>query len=110
MTWTPADIRAARQAPLAPILQRLGHKLHPTGGGNFRLHLPQLATESAKEILIKENYWRRPDDGAAGNTIDFFVKIQGLTFKHAMTIIAQPESNNPKNTDAHQLKTEPAHR
>jgi len=83
VTWTRAEIRATRMIPLAPVLQRLGYRLEPAGADNHRLRLPGLAGD----ILIKEHYWRRPEDGSGGNAIDFFVKVQGLSFHHAMELL-----------------------
>ena len=83
MTWTRSEIRSARLVPLVPVLQRLGYRLEPAGGDNYRLRLPH----PAKVIVIKDHYWRCPDDGSAGNSIDFFMKIQGLTFHHAMQLL-----------------------
>jgi hypothetical protein len=50
-------------------------------------------------IIIKEHYWNCPKSGQAGNAIDFFVKIRGVTFNEAMTLLSankQPEGFNPQ--------------
>ncbi|MBK9990676.1 MAG: hypothetical protein IPP19_08100 [Verrucomicrobia bacterium] len=40
-------------------------------------------------LIVKDSYWRWPERGQAGNTIDFFVQILGLSFHDAMkTIVA----------------------
>jgi len=80
--WTAADIRAARLVPLAPLLEHLGYSLTPTGAQNYKLETHE------KHILIKAHYWRCPDDGASGNTIDFLVKIHGMKFNQAMQLLA----------------------
>jgi hypothetical protein len=67
--------------PLAPLLEHLGYTLTPTGGYNDKLDA------HGKRILIKAHYWRCPDDDSAGNTIDFLVKVHGLTFAKAMQLI-----------------------
>ena len=35
-------------------------------------------------LLIKDSYWRWPQRELAGNTIDFFVQVLGLSFHDAM--------------------------
>jgi hypothetical protein len=50
-------------------------------------------------IIIKEHYWNCPKSGQAGNAIDFFVKIRGVTFNEAMTLLSankQPEGFTPQ--------------
>jgi hypothetical protein len=86
MTWTREQIRNARACPLHPVLHKLGYKMDPTGGKNYRVHIPRLG----KEVLIKDHYWRSPDDGSAGNAIDFFVKLHGLSFQHTMELLVTP--------------------
>ena len=91
MPWTREQIRAARRAPLLPILRELGYQFRPEPGGNFRL-IPGLAPiEGIGEgLVIKENYWCWPDHGPtgdAGNTIDFLARVHGLSFHQAMEFI-----------------------
>ena len=33
---------------------------------------------------VKQSYWRWPQRDMAGNTIDFFVQVRGMTFHEAM--------------------------
>ena len=40
-----------------------------------------------RKIILKANYWRSPDTGDTGNTIDFFVKVERLAFAEAMHIL-----------------------
>jgi len=40
-------------------------------------------------IVIKQSYWREPDTGRAGNTIDFFVAVLGMTFHQAMEAVTR---------------------
>ena len=90
-SWTKAEIRAARQAPLKPLLERLGYRLSPTGEGNY------LVVGLAGEVVIKQNYWVCLDDGSvgpapapeamSGNAIDFLVKVQGMSFREAMRLL-----------------------
>nr|WP_321349317.1 hypothetical protein [uncultured Methanoregula sp.] len=75
--WSREQIRTARMAPILPLLQQRGLALIERSEGNF-----ELAT--AKGLLIKESYWRWPQRELAGNTIDFFVQVLGLSFNDAM--------------------------
>jgi hypothetical protein len=72
--WTREQIRAARVVPLAPLLQRRGLQL---------IELP-----AYKGLLLKDSYWRWPERNLAGNAIDFFVKVLGLSFNDAMRQIS----------------------
>ena len=78
--WTREQIRAARTAPLVPLLEKRGLKLVETGGGNF------LVT-AYPGLVAKESYWRWPERNLSGNAIDFFCQILGLSFHDAMTEI-----------------------
>ena len=78
--WSREQIRGARMAPLVPLLEKRGLQLVETGGGNFQLcAFPGLA--------VKDSYWRWPERGLGGNTIDFFVTVLGLSFHDAMKAI-----------------------
>jgi hypothetical protein len=35
-------------------------------------------------LIIKDSYWRWPERNMAGNAIDFFVQVLGLSFHDAM--------------------------
>ncbi len=86
--WTRADIRAARQKPLKPFLERLGYRLTSAGGSNFRITgCPPERKGQAAGIVIKHHYWTDPENGAAGNAIDFMVKIIGMRFNQAMQLL-----------------------
>lgn len=64
-------------APLLPLLQKRGLQLLEQGAGNFLL----LAFPG---LIVKDSYWRWPARDRAGNTIDFFVQVLGLSFHQAM--------------------------
>jgi len=51
--WTREQIRAARLAPLAPLLERRGLQLIETGGGNFRL-------ADFPGLVVKDSYCAGP--------------------------------------------------
>ena len=78
--WTREQIRAARLAPLGPLLGQRGLALVETGGGNFLVG-------AFPGLIVKDCYWRWPDRGLAGNTIDCLVQVLGLSFHDAMTAI-----------------------
>ena len=75
--WRRDQIRAARLAPLVPLLQKRGLQLIEREAGNFEL-------PAFRGLLVKDSYWRWPERALAGNAIDFFVHVLGLTFHDAM--------------------------
>jgi hypothetical protein len=75
--WTREQIRAARLAPLVPLLHKRGLQLIPRPADNFEL-------AAYKGLLVKDSYWRWPERNLAGNAIDFFMRVLGLTFNDAM--------------------------
>jgi hypothetical protein len=70
-------------APLVPLLQKRGLALIELPAGNFEL-------TTHKGLLIKDSYWRWPERDQAGNAIDFFVQVLGLSFNDAMRQIVDP--------------------
>ena len=82
--WTREQIRAARAAPLIPLLQKRGLQLIAREAGNFRL-------PAFPGLIVKDSYWRWPERDLAGNAIDFFMRVLGLSFHDAMgQIIGEP--------------------
>lgn len=81
--WTRAQIRAARLAPLVPLLQKRGLQLVAREAGNFIL-------PAYPGLLVKASYWRWPERSLAGNAIDFCVQVLGLSFHDAMRQIIGP--------------------
>jgi len=75
--WTREQIRAARLAPLAPLLQQRGLPLVEREAGNFTL-------PAFPGLMVKDGYWRWPERDQAGNAIDFFTLVLGLSFHDAM--------------------------
>jgi len=75
--WSRQQIRAARMAPLLPLLQKRALSLIEKEAGNFEL-------PAFPGLILKDSYWRWPQRQLAGNTIDFFVKVLGLSFNDAM--------------------------
>jgi hypothetical protein len=64
-------------APLLPLLQKRAIAVIEKEAGNFEL-------PAFPGLLIKDSYWRWPQRELAGNTIDFFVQVLGLSFNDAM--------------------------
>jgi len=64
-------------APLAPLLRKRGLQLLERPADNFEL-------AAFPGVLVKDSYWRWPQRNQAGNTIDFFVQVLGLSFHQAM--------------------------
>jgi len=81
--WSREQIRAARMAPLVPLLQQRGLQLIEQPADNFEL-------AAYKGLLLKDSYWRWPKRNLAGNAIDFFVQVLGLSFADAMRQITAP--------------------
>ena len=78
--WTREQIRAARLAPLVPLLQRRGLQLLERDAGNYEL-------SAHPGLLLKDSYWRWPERNLAGNAIDFFMQVLGMSFHDAMRAI-----------------------
>ena len=75
--WSREQIRAARLVPLAPLLQNRGLQLVQQEAGNFIL-------PAYPGLIVKDSYWRWPERDRAGNAIDFFVQVLGMSFHEAM--------------------------
>jgi hypothetical protein len=41
-------------------------------------------TGAVQGLLVKASYWRWPDHDRAGNAIDFYIEVLGLSFHDAM--------------------------
>lgn len=75
--WTRQQIRAARIAPLLPLLRKQGLQLSERAADNFEV-------AAYPGLIIKDSYWRWPERDLAGNTIDFFVQVLAMSFHDAM--------------------------
>lgn len=75
--WSREQIRAARLAPLPPLLQQRGLQLIPREAGNFIL-------PAYPGLIVKDSYWRWPERDLAGNSIDFFMRVLGHSFHETM--------------------------
>ena len=81
--WSREQIRAARLIPLLPLIQKRGLQLIEQPAGNFLL-------PAYPGLIVKDCYWRWPERNLAGNAIDFFVRVLGLSFHDAMRQITGP--------------------
>lgn len=75
--WTRQQIRNARLAPLAGLLQKRGLQLVAREAGNFIL-------PAYPGLIVKDSYWRWPERNLAGNAIDFCMRVLGLSFHDSM--------------------------
>lgn len=82
--WTREQIRQARMALLLPLLQRAQIETVEAEAGNHSL-------PKYPGLVVKASYWRWPNRDLAGNAIDFFVKVMGLSFQQAMKRIITTE-------------------
>jgi hypothetical protein len=62
---------------LPPVLQKRGLHLIVREADNY--HLPEFPG-----VIIKDSYWRWPEENRSGNAIDFFIVVLGLSFHDAM--------------------------
>jgi hypothetical protein len=74
------QIRTARMASLLPLLKKQGLQVLEREAGNFIL-------PAYPGLIVKDSYWRWPQRNLAGNAIDFYTKVLGLSFHQAMQII-----------------------
>lgn len=79
-SWTREQIRAARMADLVTRLEKRGHTLVETGGGNFLV-------PDFPGLIVKDSYWRWPERDLSGNAIDFHMQVLGRSFHEAMAAI-----------------------
>ncbi len=83
LRWSREQIRAARLAPLVPLLRKRGLRLVQQPEGNFTF-------PAFPGLILKDSYWRWPERDRAGNAIDFFVQVLGMSFHDAMRQITGP--------------------
>ena len=60
-----------------PLLQRRGLTLIEREAGNYEL-------PAHPGLIVKDSYWRWPERNLAGNAIDFFMRVFGMSFHDAM--------------------------
>ncbi len=62
---------------MAPLLQRRGLQLAQREAGNFSL-------PAYPGLIVKDSYWRWPERNLAGNAMDFYAQVLGLSFHDGM--------------------------
>jgi hypothetical protein len=71
---------------LVGLLQKRGLQLFPREAGNFIL-------PTYPGLIVKDSYWRWPERNLAGNAIDLFMRVLGLSFHDTMCqITSQPRT------------------
>lgn len=83
--WSKSQIRSARKTRLQPLLIAQGRSLKELDCGNW-------AVESYHDLIVKDNYWLRKSTNQNGNTIDYFMTIEGMSFNQAMQVIMAKQS------------------
>ena len=84
--WSRQQIRAARLAPLRPLLQQRGLQFVAREADNFIL-------PAYPGLIVKDSYWRWPERNLAGNAIDFFMRVLGWSFHDTMRQITGIENH-----------------
>ena len=90
MTWSKTEIRLARKLPLAPLLQQRGLTLHELPGDNYRV-------ERFGDLVVRDHFWNWKSHQLQGNTIDFFILVENLSFAQAMELLC-PKTTRPTQT------------
>ena len=80
--WSREQIQAARRASLPELLRDKGFHLYEAGADNYHLG-------EHPGIIVKSCFWREPDTDRAGNAIDFFIYVLGMSFNEAMQEITR---------------------
>ncbi len=87
MIWTSFDIQKARQLPLAPVLKKRGYDLKPLPGGAFILK------DKYPGMIIQGHQWSWQPAKQKGNTIDFFMYLEGRPFAEIMRTLLGPDGD-----------------
>jgi len=82
---------------------RRKYRLDPLDNDNYRIvpdagapGMLSTVSQHGSGIVVKNNFWIWHEKDISGNTIDFFVKIEGLSFNQAMQIIIGEYSCTPE--------------
>ena len=85
--WTQHDIDTARNTRLAPILAQRGYATTSLPNG-------AVLVRNFHGLLIHDNHWSWRTERLHGNTIDFFIILEGKTFSQAMQIVCNPQDDS----------------
>jgi hypothetical protein len=89
MTWTRTEIEAARAQPLAPVLAAAGYKLNPLPNG-------AALVRNFNGLVVRQNTWFWKQENLTGNSIDFFMTVEGKTFAEAMQVLCPKPVKPPR--------------
>jgi len=92
MTWSKTEIRNARKLPLVSLLQHRGFTLHELPNQNFRL-------DTHPDLIVRDCYWIWKSRQIQGNTIDFFILIEGKSFSETMQILCPKPLSSQRQSD-----------
>jgi hypothetical protein len=70
-----------------PLLQKRGLLLFEKEAGNYEL-------PAHPGLLLKDSYWRWPERRQAGNAIDLFTQVFGMSFHDASAVGTRGKSKN----------------
>jgi hypothetical protein len=80
--WDRLQIRAARMVAIPPFLEKRGFCLLEYAAGNY--HVRELPG-----LIVKDSFWRWPERGLSGNTIDLCMLVLHMRFNDAMLALSQ---------------------
>ena len=75
--WGGARLLTSRDLTQIQSHPQCGVQLVEQDAGNFTL-------PNYPGLIVKDSYWRWPQCDQAGNAIDFFMRVLGLSFHDAM--------------------------